>query len=357
MFGIVGDNGSGKSTLLKIIGGITEPTTGTVRVNGKVAALLELGAGFHPDLTAMENIFLNSALLGLSKEMILERLPAIIAFSGLERFLYTPLKYFSSGMETRLGFSIAVNVDADILLIDEILAVGDTEFQMKSFNKIQEFREQGKTVLLVTHQIDTARTICDEMLWLDHGRVRALGPSSDVALQYRRVLYAKSYPHRVVQWAEKPEPAPTTAVPSVHAEVRIINRVILRDGEGRECTLFQTGEPACIEIEFSCPTALEHPLLELVIMREDGVLVYDFSSRQAGLEIGHAAPSGLLKIHFDPLRLMKGKYAVRVRVVNERAPEKVYDARTQQDCFEVRTENFPYPGFVADLPCHWELLH
>lgn len=356
MFGIVGDNGSGKSTLLKIIGGITEPTAGTVQVNGKVAALLELGAGFHPDLTAMENIFLNSALLGLSRETILERLPAIIAFSGLERFIYTPLKYFSSGMETRLGFSIAINVEPDILLVDEILAVGDAEFQMKSFNKIQEFREKGKTVLLVTHQLDTARDICDEMLWLEHGRMRALGPSPDVAIQYRRVLYAKSYPHRVVQWAEKPEAAPSSAAPSVDAKARIIKRVIFRDSEGHECAQFHTGEPACIEIEFVCPPELEHPLLEFVIMREDGVLVYDFSSCQAGLEIGRAAPSGLLKIHFDPLILMKGKYTVCIRMVNEHARHQVYDTRTQQDCFEVRTENFPYYGFVAELPCRWELL-
>jgi ABC-type polysaccharide/polyol phosphate transport system ATPase subunit len=357
MFGIVGDNGSGKSTLLKIIGGITEPTTGTVQVNGKVAALLELGAGFHPDLTAMENIFLNSALLGMSKELTLERLPSIISFSGLERFLYTPLKYFSSGMQTRLGFSIAVNVDPEILLVDEILAVGDAEFQMKSFNKIQEFRERGKTVLLVTHQIDTARDICDEMLWLDRGTVRALGAPADVFLQYRRVLYAKSYPDRVVQWAEKPEQAPIPQEPLVQAKARVIKRVVFRDGEGRERTLFYTGEPASIEIEFSCPSELERPLFELVIIRDDGVLVYDVSSRQAGLELGRAARSGILRIFFNPLRLMKGNYVASVRVVDEHAPEQVYDLRAQQDRFEVRTENFPYYGFVAELPCRWELLH
>jgi hypothetical protein len=121
--------------------------------------------------------------------------------------------------------------------------------------------------------------------------------------------------------------------------------------------VFHTGEPTCIEIEFACPPALERPLLELVIVREDGVLAYDFSSRQAGIEIDQAARSGILKIYFDPLRLMKGKYTISVRMVNENAPDQVYDVRAQQYCFEVRTENFPYSGFVADLPCHWELLH
>ncbi len=183
--GIIGRNGSGKSTLLKLITGLMQPSDGTVTVRGKVAALLEVGAGFHPDLTGRENIYLNGAFLGLPKKQITRLLPDIIAFSELEKFLDEPVKHYSSGMYMRLGFSIAIHLDPDILITDEILAVGDDAFRIKCEDAIADFRRRGKTLLFVSHVLPTVLGICDRAIWLDQGRIMAEGSSEKVAREYR----------------------------------------------------------------------------------------------------------------------------------------------------------------------------
>ncbi len=170
-FGIVGRNGSGKSTLLKIISGILKPTSGIVRVNGRIAALIELGAGFHPEITGRENIYINGIMLGLSRREIDSRFDAIVEFSGIGDFIEEPVKTYSSGMYVRLGFAVAVHVDPEILLIDEVLAVGDEEFSQQCIAKIQEMKYRGVTLVFVTHQLDQVRMLCDRAMWLDHGEV------------------------------------------------------------------------------------------------------------------------------------------------------------------------------------------
>ncbi|HVE71859.1 MAG TPA: ABC transporter ATP-binding protein, partial [Thermoanaerobaculia bacterium] len=174
-FGIIGRNGSGKSTLLKLISGILKPTIGKLAVNGRIAALIELGAGFHPEITGRENIFINGIMLGLSRREIEKRYDAIVDFSGIREFIDQPVKTYSSGMYVRLGFAVAVHVDPDILLIDEVLSVGDEEFSAKCVAKIQEMKYRGVTLLFVTHQLDQVRTLCDRALWLDHGQLEAIG--------------------------------------------------------------------------------------------------------------------------------------------------------------------------------------
>src|SRR4051794_26973894 len=174
-FGIIGRNGSGKSTLLKLISGILKPTSGSVRVNGRVAALIELGAGFHPEITGRENIYINGIMLGLSRKEIDARFDQIVAFSGIPEFIDQPVKTYSSGMYVRLGFAVAVHVDPDVLLIDEVLSVGDEEFSAKCVAKIQEMKYRGVTLIFVTHQLDQVRNLCDRALWLDHGEVEAIG--------------------------------------------------------------------------------------------------------------------------------------------------------------------------------------
>src|SRR6187401_961533 len=171
--GVVGRNGSGKSTLLKLVAGITKPTTGSVSVNGRVSALIELGAGFHPEISGRENVFINGMMLGLSKKEIAARFDEIVRFAELEAFIDAPVKTYSSGMYMRLGFAVAINVDPDVLLVDEVLAVGDETFTHKCLDKFAEFRRRGRTVLLVTHQLDMVTRFCDEALWLDSGRMRA----------------------------------------------------------------------------------------------------------------------------------------------------------------------------------------
>jgi lipopolysaccharide transport system ATP-binding protein len=181
---IVGQNGAGKSTLLNIATRLCSPSEGTVRIEGRVAALLELGAGFHGDLTGTENVRINAALLGLTRQQVNHRFDSIVEFSGIGDFMEEPLRTFSSGMRMRLAFAVAVNVDPDILIIDEILGVGDQEFFAKCFDKIKEFRRAGKTLLCVSHALQSMEILCDRALWLDHGRVTRTGPVSQVIQAY-----------------------------------------------------------------------------------------------------------------------------------------------------------------------------
>jgi lipopolysaccharide transport system ATP-binding protein len=184
----VGGNGAGKSTILGLIAGTVFPSTGTVRVCGRIGALLELGAGFHPDLTGRENIYLNASLLGMQRVDVDERVERIVEFSELKDFMDAPLRTYSSGMQVRLGFSVAVHLDPQILIMDEVLAVGDQHFQHKCIRRVREFREMGRTLLFVSHSPDAVRQICDRAIWLDQGRVRADGTPDDVLPHYEKVM-------------------------------------------------------------------------------------------------------------------------------------------------------------------------
>ncbi|MEO7666050.1 MAG: ABC transporter ATP-binding protein [Dehalococcoidia bacterium] len=190
--GIVGRNGSGKSTALKLIAGVSAPTSGTVLISGRVSPLIELGAGFHPDLTGRENIHLNASILGMTAKETEEQFDAIVEFAELQEFIDTPVKRYSSGMYMRLGFSVAIHSSPDILLVDEVLAVGDTFFQEKCIAKMHEFQAQGVTIVLVSHVPTMITKFCDRAIWLEHGRVQAEGPARDVVEQYTHML-----PHAV----------------------------------------------------------------------------------------------------------------------------------------------------------------
>lgn len=190
MLAVLGRNGAGKSTLLRVLAGIVPPDSGTVRVNGRVSPLLELGAGFAPELTGMRNIFLYGALLGLSRREIRDQLESIIAFSEIGEFIDTPVKHYSSGMYVRLAFAVAAHLDPDVLLIDEVLAVGDAAFQAKCLARIDEFRQQGKTIILVTHALQRVVEMCDRALLLHHGSLVEDGPPQDVLTAYNTILGA-----------------------------------------------------------------------------------------------------------------------------------------------------------------------
>lgn len=192
LVGIVGNNGAGKSTLLKLIARITEPTAGTVDVRGRVASLLELGVGFHPDLSGMENIFYNAALLGLSRDQVLERLDAIIDFSGLRAHIHDPVRHYSTGMYSRLACSVAMHLDPDVILVDEILGVGDAEFQQKGMIRLLELHQRGATLVLVSHELARVRFLCDRLVWIAGGTVRLDGPSADVYRAYMVEIAARS---------------------------------------------------------------------------------------------------------------------------------------------------------------------
>ena len=186
--GIVGRNGSGKSTILKIIAGVYRPTSGTVEVDGRVCPLIELGAGFHPELTGRENIMLSGALMGIEPEEMQLRMQAIIAFSELEEFIDVPVKQYSSGMYARLGFAVATEIHPDVLLVDEILAVGDGAFQQKCLERMNGFRRQGKTIVFVSHDLVAVKSLCSRALLLDHGSILAEGPPEEVTIRYQELL-------------------------------------------------------------------------------------------------------------------------------------------------------------------------
>ena len=188
-FGLIGSNGSGKSTLLKCLANIYYPNSGSITHFGKIAAMLEVGSGFHAELSGRENIFLNGSILGMSKKEITRKFDEIVDFSGVEQFIDQPVKNYSSGMYVRLGFAIAINVDPDILVVDEVLAVGDAEFQEKCLKKFQEFRAVGKTVILVSHSMGTVESMCDQAAWLDHGNLRAVGEAEPVIEAYNASVF------------------------------------------------------------------------------------------------------------------------------------------------------------------------
>jgi ABC-2 type transport system ATP-binding protein len=183
-FGLIGSNGSGKSTLLKCLAKIYYPEKGAISANGKVAALLEVGSGFHPELSGRENIFLNGSILGMSRKEVTRKLDEIVEFSGVEQFIDQPVKNYSSGMYVRLGFSVAINVDPDVLVVDEVLAVGDAEFQEKCRQKFKDFKAAGKTVILVSHSMGTVKDMCDNVAWLSHGDLLAVGEAPGIIKQY-----------------------------------------------------------------------------------------------------------------------------------------------------------------------------
>jgi ABC-type polysaccharide/polyol phosphate transport system ATPase subunit len=192
ILGMVGRNGAGKSTLLKVLTRITKPTSGSARVWGRVGSLLEVGTGFHPELTGRENIFMSGSILGMQKVEIQKKFDEIVAFSGIEKFLDTPAKHYSSGMYTRLGFAVAAHLEPEVLLVDEVLAVGDLEFQKKCLGKMKEVSQSGRTVVLVSHQMNQIRRLCDKVLWMDQGQIRKAGPTNEVVGAYEAALLSGS---------------------------------------------------------------------------------------------------------------------------------------------------------------------
>src|SRR5438094_2837700 len=264
-FGVVGANGSGKSTLLKLIAGTAKPTTGTIDVEGRVSALLELGAGFHPDFTGRENAYLNGSLLGLSRRETEAAMPKIESFAQLGRFFDAPIKTYSSGMAARLGFSVAVHVDPEVLLVDEVLAVGDEYFQHKCYAKIAEFRGAGKTIVLVSHDIGLIQRLCDRAIWLDQGRVAASGTVRDVATAYHLEVGERELRERALRGE--------VGGRSGSGEVEIVSAKVI-DKAGAPKTLLEIGDPASFEIRYRNTSGVNDAVFGVYVYRDDGTGIY-----------------------------------------------------------------------------------
>jgi homopolymeric O-antigen transport system ATP-binding protein len=299
VLGVIGENGSGKSTLLKLLNGILDPDEGSIEVAGRISALLELGAGFQPEYTGRENIHLYGALLGLRRAEVQERYDRIVEFSELGSFIEYPVKNYSSGMYMRLGFSVAVHLDPEVLLVDEILAVGDENFQQKCFRHLAELRKRGCTIVLVSHDLDSVGRFCDRVLWLDHGRKMADG-SPDAVIQ----AYLDAQADRAAQRAPR---APGEAGGLAITDVRFL------DEHGRETRSLETLRPLTVEIHYSARQDLDDVALNFTVYRSDGVRCLDAPSN-VPKTFRLPSGAGMARLRFPRFTLHKGSYQATVAV-------------------------------------------
>ncbi len=297
--GVIGPNGSGKSSLLGLLAGTTTATAGTVKLQGSVSSLLELGAGFHSELTGRENIFLNGAILGIPRATILERFDRIVEFAGIREFLDMPVKHYSSGMYVRLGFAVAVEIDPDILLIDEVLAVGDVAFQTKCLARIRDFQKRGKTLLLVSHALQTVEEFCSRVFLIHQGRLVDQGDPADVIFNYLRSYMGEGGGVHTVEYGNR--------------EVSIVN-VRFLDAAGRETGAMTTGQPMAVEISYQATRRIERPVFGFSIKTGNGMFVFGSNTQLAGSRIEAIEGAGRLLLHFDSLSLMQGNFFLSVSI-------------------------------------------
>jgi len=345
--GILGRNGSGKSTLLKCISGILQPTTGEIRVRGHLAALLELGAGFQPELSGRDNIFLNAALLGLSQKEMEKRFDDIVAFAELEQFIDNQVKFYSSGMYVRLGFAVAVNVNPDVLVIDEVLAVGDENFQRKCMERIKTFQTEGRTILFVTHAADMVRLICDRAVVLAHGNVLTVGTPGKAIRVFREHLLEQD---GMVAEAHL-EPDPSGATPAVTGRRVLISSVETEHPGTGLRNYLESREPLTLHVAFETVEATPDVVFAVAVYDVAGNLLFRTDTEILGVHFDAALGSGRVDFEFESVPLMDGTFFVSVGA--QSGGGVVYDWKEQAATFEVMN-----PGRsvgVVSLPVHAEI--
>ncbi len=316
-FGLVGHNGAGKSTALKLIMRILEPNSGTIRSRGRIAALLELGSGFHPELNGLENVYLYGSLMGLSRREMERRLPEIVEFADIGDFLETPIKHYSSGMYTRLAFSVATAVDPDVLITDEVLAVGDEAFQRKCLERIYTFRRAGKTIIFVSHALEVVRSLCDVAVWLDHGEARAYGPAGKVIDAYLADVNRKEQERLAAEHTRVGATATPVENPFRRGSREIeITGVQLLDSHGVERPAFQTHEPLTIRVHYLAHEPIAGPVFGLGIYHESGVWLCGPNTGFAGLTIEQVCGAGVVDYTIPSLPLLAGQYGISAAVVD-----------------------------------------
>jgi lipopolysaccharide transport system ATP-binding protein len=309
VFGLIGPNGAGKSTLLKLVARVLRPTRGRVLVMGHVAPLLEVGAGFHPELTGRENIFLNGAMLGFNRQEMQEKFPRIVEFSELGDFIDAPLRTYSSGMSARLGFAVATDTQPDILIVDEILSVGDEAFQHKSFERIQAIKAQGATILLVSHAMSTIETMCQRAAWLHHGKIVAMGTAKEVVDRYLGRVYDEETAHLIEESRRGYQPTGGNN----HIQ---INRVKILNSVGTEQHIFYTGEAMKVQIEYTAHQPVDSLEVGIAIHRQDGVHITGPNTTFDGLEIKAEPGPGGVVYSIPFISLLDGLYNITVALVN-----------------------------------------
>ncbi len=316
---LIGNNGSGKSTLLKVIAGILRPTQGLVRERGRIAGLIELGAGFHPELTGRENVYLNASFLGLSRAETDAVYDEIVGFAELEDFMDTAVKFYSSGMLVRLGFACAVHVDPEIILIDEVLAVGDEGFQARCLDKVRSFQREGRSIVIVSHALDQVRQLCDHAVMLDHGRVHAIGSPDDVVRQMRLTIL-----HHDLEFARE----------EGSKEVEIVGVELLHDGAPIQGPI-RSGEILTIQVDVRAHRPVEDPVVSFALHDATNAFVFGDDTAHNQVALGTVQGTRRLRFALGPIPVTGGKYWLTLGV-HSRDNAREYHVQDERYSFEVQ---------------------
>jgi lipopolysaccharide transport system ATP-binding protein len=346
--GIMGPNGAGKSTILKLLSGILVPNKGSMKINGKLSALIEVTAGFHPELTGRENVFLNGTILGMKKKEIESKYDEIVEFSGVSEFIDTPVKRYSSGMYSRLGFSVAAHMDPDILLVDEVLSVGDIAFQAKCARKMRELLKSGTTIILVSHHLAMVQSLCKRVILLEQGQIFRDGPVDEVVPLYQNIVSKNSeeeFRNKLKQAGDRVSVATDRLVE--------VDRVLIRNQNGQEAEAFHVGDSVSFDIEYSAREPIEEPVSLLEIIRSDGVCCFASGSDKNNIAISIEG-RGNIRITFKDLQLAPGIYMVKFSMWDKQMihPYVIHN----KDVFRVESEDGVSQSQVVFMPdVRWEM--
>jgi len=339
--GVIGKNGSGKSTLLKILAGIYRPNSGKVEVSGRVSALIELGAGFHPELSGKENIFINGMILGLSRKEIRQKFDEIVAFAELAEFIDAPVRTYSSGMYARLGFSVAVNVNPDILLVDEVLAVGDEGFQKRCLERINMFKSEKKTIVLVSHSMDMIKRVCEKAIFLDSGSMVEYGSADQVVESYLsdeiskdkirlKALSQKEFPQHIKEGKTEP--------------IKIVG-IDIMDKTGMNKIILQNGEKMILRIKYSCTAKVYDPIFRVGIHRDDGIHMTGFVMKKGFIEF--IDKEGFVDLEIENIWFNSGVYLVSIAVADGKT-QHIYDRHLNAYRFRIINKEQEH-GLVSQM--------
>jgi len=349
VYGFIGHNGSGKSTLLKMMGGIYRPTEGTIRTDGRIAALIELGAGFHPDMTGRENIHLNGSILGLHRKEINSLVEEIIDFSGLREFIDDPVKHYSSGMYVRLGFAVAVHMKPDILLVDEVLSVGDEEFQRKCFDHLYGLRRAGKTIVVVSHSLGTLEGLCDEVAWLERGVLQQHGQPTEVTAAYLKRVNeqeaARSAGSLVIRDSE--------ALRAGDQRIRLTSAELCNE-HGEQIHHAQTDQTFIVRLGLAASEGVDGPNIRVAIQHETGPLVTMLSNHRYGIHLGMVDGEHVVDMALTDNPLLPGRYRVHVDIFDHDGA-RLIDTWNDALEFAVRSQRGELGQGFVQLPADFRL--
>lgn len=355
MMGIMGTNGAGKSTLLRLIGGVGRPDEGQIHVSGRIGALLDLGAGFHPDLTGRENVYINGVISGLSRKEVSRSFDSIVHFAELEDFIDSPLRVYSTGMQMRLAFAIAAHIEPEVLLIDEVLAVGDITFQQKCIQRIEQFKSQGCTILLVSHDPAFITDLCDEAIWLRAGNLVSYGTASTVADQYLQESKNETERRTPREWPTRQTSIGTELVINQNRigsmEMEISN-VSMTNLQGDPVTEIESGEPLRLEIEYTCSRPIEAPNFEVLITKENDFVCYYTSAATTSLELPTLHGRGKITLVFDRLDLVQQTYYFEIGVYTK---DWLYAYDYHWHVYPFKVHATESTQGILHPPHHWEV--